>query len=227
MLNGIAPVFLIYFPKTEATWVKNKDGSFSVKKVTTWKAAIPIYLDEELTGVYVDQNNEQLEISTENIVGSGEKKSLTITQKGDKQTVTVELLANKNSIGLNILLPLLKTLYDYTLKDKDYKIAYFNNNILIFDAKLGRYQKTEGRTNDLVAITIDLEIKPKSEEPKKEMVLEKGDTGEITTAYDSSPERTFTLKTKISNAAGTLTKEKDITFGKNFPGLVPSPKSYL
>lgn len=208
MLNGIAPVFLIYFPKAKGIW----------------KFPIPIYLDEKLTGVYVDQNNEQLEVSTESVADISDKKTVKVIQKGDKQTATVELIANKGSIGLNILLPLLKTLYDYTLKDKDYKIAYFNNNILIFNAKLARAAKVEGRTNDLIAITIELEVKTENKEDDKVTQLEAGKTGNITTAYDASPARTFTVETTTSNAAGTLTKQTPVTMSTNSKYLAPVPR---
>ncbi|MGB2579412.1 hypothetical protein AAIR98_001331 [Elusimicrobium simillimum] len=79
-------------------------------------------------------------------------------------------MGKKTSPGFNIILPLFKTIYEYTLYGKDYRIAYFNDNILIFSGKLVSFNTVEQKDNDLVNISITLEVLPP--EKKKNQSLD-------------------------------------------------------
>ncbi len=117
-----APVFLIYFA------TKDKKNPYTIP--------MPIYLSERLTGLYVDTAHKSTSISTDYVVtfdkdenGKKNKGTLVVQQKGESQTLTVNIIGRKDSIGLNLLLPVFQTLYDKVLAVKDYRIAYINGNI--------------------------------------------------------------------------------------------------
>ncbi len=159
------PVLIIYFiPKAETV---------AAPKSTPF---IPIYLSEKLTGLYVDTERRRLAISTDNIVWvkkdtktqQKEYGKLEVQQKGETQTVEVSLIGKRDSIGLNLLLPLLQTIYDKVIAVEDYRIAYFHKNVLIFDARLSSLDINQSRENDLVAIDIGLEVSPLQEKETQE-----------------------------------------------------------
>ena len=135
---------------------------------------VPFYLSEKLTGVYVDTERNSLSIATDTI-GTKETKGdasnlgdLQVQQKGETQSVDISMVARRDNMGLNILLPLLKTIYDGLMAKRDYKIAYFNQNILIFNAKLSNFSTDQHRTDDLMTISITLEIPPEKEKQEED-----------------------------------------------------------
>ncbi|WP_424244952.1 hypothetical protein Dip510_000060 [Elusimicrobium posterum] len=77
--------------------------------------------------------------------------------------VEITLVGKKDNVGLNIVLPLFKTLYEYTLYGKEYYIAYFNDNTFIFNSRLSSFTTVEQRDNDLVTMTLTLEVAPKNQ----------------------------------------------------------------
>lgn len=163
-----APVILIYFAKPAGS--KNDFG-----------VPMPIYLSEKLTGLYVDTERKHLSISTDYTVsvekdGKGNKKrgNLVVQQKGESQETTVNLLCRRDSIGLNMILPALQSIYDKVVATKDYRIAYFNKNILIFNSRLSSLEVNQKRTDNLVEISFGLTVSPETEEEKnKTSVLAK------------------------------------------------------
>lgn len=141
------------------------------------KVPIPFYLSEKLTGVYVDTERNALSIATDTIGTKDKAKGdasnlgdLQVQQKGETQSVDITMVARRDNMGLNILLPLLKTIYDGIMAQKEYKIAYFNQNILIFNAKLSNFATDQHRTDNLMTISITLEIPPEKEEQEEEQL---------------------------------------------------------
>lgn len=156
------PVFLFY---TVA-----KPGSRNMFNVP-----IPVYLSQKITGVYVDTDNKGLSISTDYVVGvkkdpvTGAKLrgNLVVEQAGESQNTTVNLIGRRDSVALNVLLPLFQSLYDKVISQKDYRIAYFNKNVLIFNARLASFEVNQTRENNLVSISIGLEVPPEEEKDEE------------------------------------------------------------
>lgn len=141
------------------------------------KVPIPFYLSEKLTGVYVDTERNTLSIATDTIGTKDKTKGdassladLQVQQKGETQSVDINMVARRDNMGLNILLPLLKSIYDGLIRQKEYKIAYFNQNILIFNAKLANFSTDQHRTDNLMTISITLEIPPETEDKGEEKI---------------------------------------------------------
>ncbi|MGB2579409.1 hypothetical protein AAIR98_001328 [Elusimicrobium simillimum] len=191
MLNGVAPIFLVYFKRNneKSSYSASTQGGgfvsgtlgkpvqaaknlYSDAKTglsamyANYSAPIPLYLDERL-GVYVERQTSNLQISNEPLVTAKEGE-LKVNEKCEKQRVDIDLVGKKTSPGFNIILPLFKTIYEYTLYGKDYRIAYFNDNILIFSGKLVSFNTVEQKDNDLVNISITLEVLPPEKKTKED-----------------------------------------------------------
>ncbi|WP_424244950.1 hypothetical protein Dip510_000058 [Elusimicrobium posterum] len=168
MLNGIAPVFLIYLTE--------KDGDLSTYKgLLPFKTPLPIYLDER-TEIYVDRQHSSLSTNIDTIVDVNENNKLEVLQNNETQRISIDLVGRKNNVGLNLMLPLFKTLFEFTLYGKRYNIAYFNDNVFTMNARLVSFDTTEHRDNDLVTISITLETIPlNAENYKKREAVDSGD----------------------------------------------------
>lgn len=147
---------------------KAKEGSKNLYTVP-----IPIYLSEEHTGLAVESEDDSMQISTDYIpIFNGQTdengQAIKVQQRGETQQVTINLVGVKNSIGLSILLPLLKTIISYVFANKEYKIAYFHDTVLIFNARLASYRMTPGANDTKVALSITLEVLPEKEEDDKD-----------------------------------------------------------
>jgi hypothetical protein len=121
----------------------------------------------------VDDQNSSLAISSDTIVSSPDSTNsqttqassdLKVQQKGETQSVEINLFARTDNLLLNVILPLFKTAYNYALKGREYYVAYYNRNILIYNSKLSHLRESEGRDNSEVKISIGLEIKPEKKE---------------------------------------------------------------
>lgn len=132
---------------------------------------VPVYLSEEITGLCVDSESDSLNISTDFIPVLNEQGTeagtVKVQQRGETQSVSITLIGNKNSIGLNIILPMLKSIFSKVFAGLDYKIAYFHQNVLIFNARLASYQMTPGSNDTKVSLTLNLEVVPENSEKKE------------------------------------------------------------
>lgn len=169
-----APVFLIY--KLHTT----KDGLMQAG------VPMPIYLDEELTGLGVANESDSLSISSDYVpVLNGnpgkDGKSIKVLQRGENQQTSITLVGEKNSIGLNILLPLMKSILSQVFAQREYRIAYFNKNVLIFNARLTGYQMTPGENDTRITISITLEVLPDKEDSASKLSVKGGALEEIPT----------------------------------------------
>lgn len=152
------PVLLFYRPSG------NDENDFAVP--------LPVYLSEKLTGLCVDNESDSLTLSTDYVPKLTQDGALSafggydvqVQQKGDTQQTRITLVGNKNSPGLNLLLPLLKTIMSYVFARKHYKIAYFHQNVLIFNARLAAYEMEPGSNDTKVTINITLEVPPQKED---------------------------------------------------------------
>ena len=162
-----APVFLFY------TLHKTKDG------LTQGSVPVPVYLDEELTAISVQNEEDGMRISTDHIPvldgkPGADGKSIKVLQRGESQSTRITLVGEKNSVGLNILLPMMKSILSKVFAQKEYRVAYFNKNVLIFNARLTGYQMTPGENDTKVTISITLEVLPEKEDNSSKLSVKGG-----------------------------------------------------
>lgn len=178
MLNGTYPVIIFYLDKKIGSIMKGKigdtaagiakDGIFG-EKVNNMGIAIPLYISESLTGIlHLSQsykttfsNDSEADTGAADISGdisvnaSTAIQSTTIKQRPRSNGVDIAFQANRNSIGINILLPTLDLLFQRAIAG-DYYISYFNQNVILFKSKLASFTAEENKENTLVDINISL-----------------------------------------------------------------------
>lgn len=164
-----APVLLLYFAK--------KDGILNKVGLGNFGAPMPIYLDDKLTGIYVDTEKYGLTVSTDAVINydpnNGNKGNLVLQQKGESQQTVINLIGRRDSIILNMLLPALQSIYSKIIAKKDYRLAYFNKNTLIFNGRLASFEINQTRQNDLVSFSLGIEV-PAEESEQGSVMLEGG-----------------------------------------------------
>ncbi len=156
MLNGLDPLIIFSFFKNLSTVERQALEDFPISKFTSQFSLppIPIYLNEQTTGIYIESEQKNIDIETnQNTLVTGLAPEF--TQKGIASVVKVDMLANKNSIGLSIL----ATLADLVLPkvtSKEYNITYIHNTTTIFGGLLHSFSISEESNSELVHITMEI-----------------------------------------------------------------------
>ena len=155
MLNGLSPVLIFnIFKRTETTQAILDSIPFLAKEDEKVPLQpIPIYLDEGLTGLYVDTETKSLDIITENeTLVSGAPPQ--VKQKGLQSIVSVNLLASKNSIGITLLSAMADFVFE-KVTSQEYSITYLHGPITIFNGLLHGFSIDQNSNDDLYRINIE------------------------------------------------------------------------
>lgn len=115
---------------------------------------IPIYLSENLTGIFVQSESRSIDIDTDNQARKDGKGIIT-NQKGLDSIVTVEMVAKKDSIPLIILLSTCDMIFTKVVS-KEYSVSYFNGATNVFNGLLHGFQTQADTDTDLLKITLQI-----------------------------------------------------------------------
>lgn len=159
MLNGASPLLIFQFKENPAVQTK----LFNALKVPIKSEfaglisgiPIPLYLDENITGLFVDSESKNLDLET-TIEPRLDYTQPYIYQRPVNSSITVNLNANKDSI----LLPALLALADLIiprLTSATYKISYFNGATSIINGLLQGLSTSEGANDDLIRIVLQIQ----------------------------------------------------------------------
>ena len=159
MLNGIAPLLIFNFP------LKLKDSLFfaaegiptSDERTFLDKIGIPIplYLDQKLTGLYVDSESKAIDIDTRvdgDIKGNSPAK---VEQRLLNNTVTINMFASRNAILLGVLLAMNDLIFT-KVSSKEYSVSYLNGQTTVFGGLLQSFTSNTNDNDDLIRITMVL-----------------------------------------------------------------------
>ncbi|MDR2426822.1 MAG: hypothetical protein LBD46_06580 [Endomicrobium sp.] len=170
MLTGLYPVLVL-----QKVIDKKIRGSFSDGRITSTSIIetslskpMPIYIDEILTGIYLISENRKAEFANDTTVDN-ETGEIKIKQKGLTNDVNLVFGASRNSIGMNILLPLIDVAFENAAIDK-YVMSYFNGNTILFRAKIKHFSAEGNNTDNGIKINISLSKEDKIAEKKQEML---------------------------------------------------------
>lgn len=157
MLNGIDPIIIISFStslkaKLAPSIAKIPIVSDIVNKIGF--PPIPIYLSEQLTGLYIDSEDKSIDIDTVPETLSSGNQPL-VNQKGINSTVKINMVATKGSLGL-ILLSALADVIFTKVTSKDYSITYLHAATTIFNGLLHTFSINNVANTDLSTITLEL-----------------------------------------------------------------------
>lgn len=157
MINGIDPLLIFNFYKkiTPAQQAALKDVNI-VSQIVSKLALppIPIYLSENLTGIYVDSEDKNIDIETTiDTLASGGSPNL--NQKGLNSTIKINLIANKDSIGITLLSAMADLILPL-VTSKEYDVTYVNGAITVFGGLLHSFSMSQNSNTDLMNITIEI-----------------------------------------------------------------------
>lgn len=168
MLNGIAPLLMFTFPPAKPhTFVAGIPllGDF----LTNVGVPIPIYLDENLTGIYVDNETKGIDFEIEADQTTAEEGL--VRTKGVDSTVTIQLLAKREAPLLGALLAFADQIFLKAVS-QNYRITYLNGSTTVFNGLLKQFTTSKATDDDLTRFTIviskanQLAPTPKIESPQ-------------------------------------------------------------
>ncbi len=180
MLNGIDPIIIFNFFATPAA----PKAVPSIPVVADTKSSfplpfVPIYLSEQLTGIYIDAEDKNIDIVTD-IETLTVGTTPAMNQRGMNNTVKINMIANKNSIGLTLLSAMSDLIFPL-VTSKEYSITYLHGAITVFAGLLHTFAISQESGTDLYKITLEL-IRPgivknpvqPNVNPVKDVVLKSG-----------------------------------------------------
>lgn len=134
MINGVAPVIVFTF-----TNIGIRFDSLGLP------AIVPIYLDENLTGVASDGTNDRITIETQTFKDS-------TYQRKAAQTLTLNMRISKNNVVGSTILALMSKIYDLVGADEnggqDYFVTVYYDSSFMLRGYLSGFEKnTLGDTN--------------------------------------------------------------------------------
>jgi hypothetical protein len=167
-LGGIAPVIIFTFFKEIKT-----PAFLGISSVKIPFVPIPIYLDEQLTKINLDDYNRTITID---VMREADKSF----EKASTDSVMLKFTANKDNIVLTALSALFMQIVSVLQKpyqtagSPDYKLTVFYDNIFLLDASLESFTTNLRSDTDLREITVQLSTRPKPEAKKSEATANTG-----------------------------------------------------
>ena len=176
MLGGIDPIIIFhrYKKTTVETDIANQcecaPKSIPViakKDIYIPLPPIPIYLSENLTGMFIDSESKNIDIETETQTFS-DGSTADVNQKGIASGVSIQITAKKDSLGMILLASLMDTLMD-KVTSKEYAITYLHGATTIFFGLLHTFSVEQTSQNELLSIKV--EMSRGSKQPVKPTVV--------------------------------------------------------
>lgn len=154
MLGGVAPILIFTFPKRLA--LSSASGIPLIGKFIAQNVGIPIpiYLDERLTGVYVQGESKTTTIETDAQQRQDGKGTVT-SQRALQNDVTVNLFAKSDSVLLSVLLAMNDLIFKKVVSE-EYSVSYLNGPTVILGGLLQRFDTTSGTDDNLLRIALQL-----------------------------------------------------------------------
>ncbi len=179
MLNGVDPIIIFNFkklpdflsalsPATKIPVVAGVDEAIDLP-------AIPIYLSEQLTGIYIDTEDKSIEIETtvDALTNGGAPQT---TQRPIQSTVKISMTAHRDSIGLSLFAAMTDLIIP-KVSSKEYSITYVHGAIVVFAGLLHSFNISQNANDELYQVTLEL-IKPADKTDPKVVQVAKA-TGTI------------------------------------------------
>lgn len=153
MLNGFAPVFI--FTVSPIPKASNPLSNIPIINDILENAGIPIpiYLDEKVTGLYVESEEKSIDIDND-VIAAIAKSGSKVIQNPLESMVTINLFGKRDSIALTVLLAMNDLIFS-KLK-YGYGISYLNGPTAIFNGLLKTFSTHASNNDDLIRITVQI-----------------------------------------------------------------------
>lgn len=156
MLNGIDPIIIFQFSKLAPSLgdtIARIPVLSQIPSLITMPP-IPIYLSEEVTGIFIDSEDKTVDIETD-VQTLTDGSTPDVNQKGVASTVSINMMAKKGSLGVSLLSAMIDQIFD-KVSSKEYAITYLHGATTIFQGVLHSYSINQSASNDLYQIKIEL-----------------------------------------------------------------------
>lgn len=152
MLGGIAPVLVFNFATVSTASILNKFG-FNIGEDSIFNFnipfnTIPVYLDEKLTGIIVDDHERTINIEFERDVNNNFERVIS-------SDVKVTVIAKKDNVAFQGFL----ALFEQILKKADYqayKLYFYYDDVFMTNASLKDFAVTTRENTDTRVVTFTL-----------------------------------------------------------------------
>lgn len=163
MLNGIDPIIIFNFKKIPPSLESLTKIPVVASVVSAIDLpAIPIYLSEKLTGVFIDTEDKHVDITT-TVEATTDGTPPTTSQRPIASTVTVTMTAIKDSLGLALFSALAELVFP-KVTSKEYSVTYLHGAVTVFAGLLQSFAITQNANDERYTITMVLN-KPAPEKP--------------------------------------------------------------
>lgn len=156
MLGGVAPLLVFTFPVN----LESKSPLFNAISgiplvgdvVKSIGVPIPIYLDENLTGIVIDTEDKAIDIETD-FQGRNDGRKPIVSQKPGNNLVTIRMKGKKDSLILSVLLALLDLVFEKVVS-QEYTVSYLNGPTSVFGGLLHGFSSNVIADTDLMEMTL-------------------------------------------------------------------------
>lgn len=158
MLNGIAPIIIFTFPIETPGAISNAISGIPLVGKTIIDNVgipIPIYMDEKLTGIYVESESKTIDIETTTEAKIGSTDTPDVSQRGLSNSVTVNMVGLKTSVTLTALLALIDMVFQRVVS-QNYNVTYLNGPTTIFNGLIDGFSVNADNDSELVSITLTM-----------------------------------------------------------------------
>ena len=172
MLNGIDPIIIFNFKKLPPG--VSASGSIPVLSSIADALplpAIPIYLSERITGMYIDSEDKNIDVDT-TIDSVADGLSSKIWQRPIGSTVKINMKASRDSLGISLISAMADLILP-KLTSKEYSITYLHGAVTVFNGLLHSFSITQNANDTLYNIALEL-VNPPPEAKAKLPTVDKG-----------------------------------------------------
>ena len=161
MLGGIAPILIFTFPPMLGIDLTSLISGIPLigDSLSGIGVPIPLYLDERLTGLYVESETKAIDIDTD-VTPTYRKTTNDITnyisQSGINNIITINMLASRDNLFLSALIALNDMIFERVVKTK-YRVSYINKTTLIFGGLLHSFSTAASSEDTLLKITMQIQ----------------------------------------------------------------------
>ena len=173
MLGGTAPVLVFNFASISSASILNKLG-FKIGEDSIFNfdipvVSIPVYLDEKLTGIIVDDHERTInvEFETDGLGGNYEREI--------SSDVKVSLIAQKDNIAFQGFL----ALFEQVLKripEQSYKIYFYYDDVFMTNASLKDFAVATRENTDTRVVTFTLTTRSEKSKAISSVLKKVGDS---------------------------------------------------
>lgn len=167
MLSGLSPILIIDLSKQVSVPLGSLSSIPLIPPGTDSipLPPIPIYLDEDATGLCIDTEDKNIDIET-TIEGSADGKDPKANQRPIGSTVTINMSARKDSIAVTLLSAVADMILAKVIS-KEYSITYINGAVSVFGGLLHSFHVMQDSDNTLLKVTMQIS-KTTNDTKKKE-----------------------------------------------------------